>query len=154
MAELTAEAEFMEKIQTLEQQAQRLKIATEVAELKARVKLLENTREVNGKVDAVSTFTAYPAKGKPKRSGNADKGEVIYNDSYQEYETKPHQFIDEKIVGAEARSVRKVGRRSVDRDANMGLERNRNLSDTTSSTREPTDILCKLLQQQLHQMLT
>ena len=30
----------------------------------------------------------------------------------------------------------------------MGLERSRNLSDTTSSTREPTDILCKLLQQQ------
>ena len=61
---------------------------------------------------------------------------------------KLHQFIDEKIVGAEARSVRKVERRSVDRDANMGLERNRNLSETTSSTREPTDILCKLLQQQ------
>ena len=61
---------------------------------------------------------------------------------------KLHQFIDEKIVGAEARSVRKVERRSVDRDTNMGLERNRNLSDTTSSSREPTDILCKLLQQQ------
>ena len=45
------------------------------------------------------------------------------------------------------RSVTKVERRSVDRDANMGLKRNRNLSDTTSSTREPTDILCKLLQQ-------
>ena len=30
----------------------------------------------------------------------------------------------------------------------MGLERNRNLSDTTSSTREPSDILYKLLQQQ------
>ena len=53
MAELIAEAEFMEKRQTLEQQAQRLKIATEVAKSKARVKLLENTREVNGKVDTV-----------------------------------------------------------------------------------------------------
>ena len=30
----------------------------------------------------------------------------------------------------------------------MGLERNRNLRDTTSSTREPSDILYKLLQQQ------
>ena len=149
MAELIAEAEFMGKRQTLEQQTQRLKIATEVAKSKARVKLLENTREINGKVDTASTFTVYPAKGNtsiaekgicqgdnPKRSGNADKGEVIYNDSYQEYETKPHQFIDEKIVGAEAKSVRKVERRSVDRDAN------RNLSDTTSSTREPTGILC------------
>ena len=118
MAEFIAEAEFMEKRQTLEQQAQRLKIATEVAKSKARVKLLENTREVNGKVDTASTFTVYPAKGNtsivekgicqgdnPKRSGNADKGEVIYNKSYQECETNPHQFIDEKIVGAEARSV-------------------------------------------------
>ena len=63
MAELIAEAEFMGKRQTLEQQAQRLKIATEVSKWKARVKLLENTREVNGKVDTVSTFTIYPAKG-------------------------------------------------------------------------------------------
>ena len=30
----------------------------------------------------------------------------------------------------------------------MGLERNRNLKDTTSSTRETSDILYKLLQQQ------
>ena len=30
----------------------------------------------------------------------------------------------------------------------MGLERNINLRDTTSSTREPSDILYKLLQQQ------
>ena len=30
----------------------------------------------------------------------------------------------------------------------MGLERNRNLRDTTSSTRETSDILYKLLQQQ------
>ena len=33
-------------------------------------------------------------------------------------------------------------------DANMELERNRNLRDTTSLTREPSDILYKLLQQQ------
>ena len=51
MAELIAEAEFMGKRQTLEQQTQRLKIATEVAKSKAGVKLLENTREINGKVD-------------------------------------------------------------------------------------------------------
>ena len=44
------------------------------------------------------------------------------------------------------KSVRKV--ESVDRDANMGLERNRNLRVTTSSTREPSDIFSKLLQQQ------
>ena len=98
-----AEGEFMEKRQTLEQQAQRLKIATEVAKLKARVKLLENTREVNGKVDRTSTFTEYLAKRKtsfadrgihqgdnPRGSSDADRGQVIHNDSYQEYETKPN----------------------------------------------------------------
>ena len=98
-----AEGEFMEKRQTLEQQAQRLKIATEVAKLKARVKLLENTREVNGKVDRTSTFTEYLAKRKtsfadrgihqgdnPKGGSDADRGQVIHNDSYQEYETKPN----------------------------------------------------------------
>ena len=84
---------------------------------------------------------------KPKRSGNADRGEVIQNDSYHEYETKPYQFTDEKIVDADVKSVRKVERRSVDRDASMELERNSNLTDTTSSTRETSDILCKLLQQ-------
>ena len=41
----------------MEQQAQRLKIASEVAKSKARVKLLESTREFNGKVDTASTFT-------------------------------------------------------------------------------------------------
>ena len=46
------------------------------------------------------------------------------------------------------KSVGKVEKRSVDGDANMRLERNRNLIDTTSSTREPSDIRCKLLQQQ------
>ena len=53
----------------------------------------------------------YPAKSKtsivekgicqgdnPIRSTDADRGEV-YNDSYQEYEAKPHQFTDEKFVG-------------------------------------------------------
>ena len=50
----------------------------------------------------------------PKRSGNADRREVTYKDSYQEYETKPHQFIDEKIVDTDIKSVRKV-KRSVDR---------------------------------------
>ena len=44
------------------------------------------------------------------------------------------------------KSVRKV-ERSVDRDGNMRLEEN-NLSDTTSSTREPSDILCKILKPQ------
>ena len=72
---------------------------------------------------------------------------VIYNEIYQDYETKPHQLIGEKIVDADVKCVRKA-ERSVDRDANMGLERNRNLRDTTSSTREPSDILYKLLQQQ------
>ena len=72
---------------------------------------------------------------------------VIYNEIYQEYETKPHQLIGENIVDADVKCVRKA-ERSVDRDANMGLERNRNLRDTTSSTREPSDILYKLLQQQ------
>ena len=52
----------MEKRQTLEQQAQRLKIGTEVAKLKACIKLLENMREVYGKVDTASTFIVYPAK--------------------------------------------------------------------------------------------
>ena len=60
ITELIAEAEFMEKKQTLEQQAQRLKIASEVAKSKARVKLLENTREFNEKLDATRTFTVYP----------------------------------------------------------------------------------------------
>ena len=55
MAELIAEAEFMDKRQTLEQQAQRLKIASEVAKLKARVKLIENTREFKSKLDTAST---------------------------------------------------------------------------------------------------
>ena len=62
MTKLMAEGEFIEKRQTVEQQAQRLKIATEVSKLKARVKLLENTREVNGKVDRASAFTEYHAK--------------------------------------------------------------------------------------------
>ena len=35
---------------------------------------------------------------------------------------KPHQFIDEKIVDADVKYVRKV-ERSVDRGANMGLEK-------------------------------
>ena len=138
--------EFMEKRKTLEQQTQRLEISTEVSKSKARVKLLENTREFNGKVDTVYPDTLYPAKSKtsvvkkwisqgdnPKRSGGADRREVI-------------QLIDWKIVGADVKSVRKV-ERSVDRDGNMRLEEN-NLSDTTSSTREPSDILCKILKPQ------
>ena len=64
IAGLIVEAEFMEKRQTLEQQAQRLKIATEVAKSKARIKLLENKRKFNGKVDTASTFPIYPAKSK------------------------------------------------------------------------------------------
>ena len=95
----------MEKRQTLEQQEQRLKIASEVAQSKAHVKLLENTRELNEKLDTATSFTVYPAKNNttrcqgdnPKRSGNADRRKVIYNDSYQEYETKSHQFIDAKL---------------------------------------------------------
>ena len=95
----------MEKRQTLEQQEQRLNIASDVAQLKAQVKLLENTRELNEKRDTATTFTVYPAKSKTtrcqgdnlKRSGNADRRKVIYNDSYQEYDTKSHQFIDEKL---------------------------------------------------------
>ena len=35
---------------------------------------------------------------------------------------KPHQFIDEKIVDADVKYVRKV-ERSVDRGANIGLEK-------------------------------
>ena len=100
MAELIAEAQFMEKRQTLEQQAQRLKIASEAAKSKALVKILENTREFNEEVDTVSTFTICPAKIKtsiyqrynPKRSGNADRKEEMYNN--EEYKTKPLQFID------------------------------------------------------------
>ena len=155
ITELIAEAEFMEKRQTLEQQAQRLKIASEVAKSKARMKLLENTREFNEKLHTATTFTVYPAKSKtsmcqgdnPKRSGNDDRREVIYNEIYQEYETKPHQLIGEKIADADVKCVRKA-ERSVDRDTNMGLERNRNLRDTTSSTREPSDTLYKFFQQQ------
>ena len=84
MTELMAEAEFMEKRQTLGEQAQKLKIATEV---KGTVKLLKNAREVNGQL--ASTFTGHPTErktsvvqkgicqgGNPKRNGNADKGEV------------------------------------------------------------------------------
>ena len=92
IAELIAEAEFMEKRQTMEQQTQRMKIASEVAKSKACVKLLENTREFNEKLDTATTFTVYPAKSKtsmcqgdnPKRSGNDDRKEVIYNEIYQE----------------------------------------------------------------------
>ena len=64
IAELIAEAEFMEKRQTMEQQAQRMKIASEVAKSKACVKLLENTREFNEKLDTAATFTVYPGKSK------------------------------------------------------------------------------------------
>ena len=35
---------------------------------------------------------------------------------------KPHQFIDERIVDADVKYVRKI-ERSVDRGANMGLEK-------------------------------
>ena len=133
-----------------------MKIASEVAKSKARVKSLEITREFNEKQDTATAFTVYPAKSRmsicrrnnPKRSGNGDRKEVIYNDIYQEYEAKPHQSIGEKIVDADVQSVRKA-ERNVDRDANMGLERNRYLKDTTSSTRKPSDILYKLLQQQV-----
>ena len=52
--------------------------------------------------------------GNPKRNGNSDRGEVIYNDSYQEYEAKPHQCIDEEIVGPDVKSVRKVQRSVVE----------------------------------------
>ena len=87
MAELIGEAEFIEKRQTMEQQAERLKIASEAEKSKAPVKLLENTRKFNEKVDTVSTFTIYPAKSKtsicqgysPKSSGNADRKEVTYS---------------------------------------------------------------------------
>ena len=40
-------------------------------------------------------------EGNPKRSGNDDRKEVIYNEIYQEYETKPHQLIGEKIADAD-----------------------------------------------------
>ena len=71
----------------MEQQAERLKIASEAAKSKAPVKLLENTREFNEKVYTVSFFTIYPAKSKtsicqgynPRSSSNADRKEVIYN---------------------------------------------------------------------------
>ena len=99
----------MGKRQTFEQKAQRLKIATEVAKSKGRAKLHENAWKVNEKVDTASISTVYLAKiktsvvekgtfqgGNPERSSIADKGKVIYNESYQEYETNPHQFIDEK----------------------------------------------------------
>ena len=116
----------MDKKQTLEQQALRLKIAAEVVKSKARIKRHKNTREFNGKVDTASTFTLYPTKSKisicerdnPKKIVNANRREVKYNDHYQEYETKPHQFIDEKIVDVDFKSVRKV-EKSVDIDANM-----------------------------------
>ena len=83
----------------------------------------------------------------PKTSGNDNRREVIYNEIYQEYETKPHQLIGEKIADADVKCVRKA-ERSVDRDANMGLERNRNLKDTSGSTIVSSGILYKLLQQQ------
>ena len=99
MAGLIAEAEFMEKTDTLEQKAERLKIASEAAKSKALVKILENTRQFNKEVDTVSTLTICPAKIKtsiyqgynPKRSGNADRKEVMFNN--EEYKTKPLQFI-------------------------------------------------------------
>ena len=61
---MIADAEFMEKRQALEQQAQILKIASEAAKSKARVKLVENTRELNEKLDTATNFTVYPAKSK------------------------------------------------------------------------------------------
>ena len=48
----------------MEQQAQILKIASEAAKSKARVKLVENTREFNEKLDTATNFTVYPAKSK------------------------------------------------------------------------------------------
>ena len=106
IVELIADAEFMQKRQTVEQQAQRLKIPSEVAKLMVRVKLLENGIEFNEKLDTVTTFTVHAAKSKTsmyqednqKRSGNDDTREVIYNEIYEERETKPHQLICEKIV--------------------------------------------------------
>ena len=90
--QLIAGAEFMEKRQTVEQQAQRLKILSEVAKLMACVKLLENTTEFNEKLDTATTSTVHAAKSKtsmyqednPKRSGYDDPREVIYNEIYQE----------------------------------------------------------------------
>ena len=151
-AELIADVEVIEKRKELEQQI--LNIASEVVQSKARVKLLENTREFNEKLDAATTSTVYTTKTKismcqgdnPKRGGKDDRREVIYNEIYQEYHAKPYQLVGEKIVDVDVKYVRKA-KRSVDSDANLGLERNRNLRDTTSSTREPSDILCKLLQQ-------
>ena len=64
MAELIANVEFMEKRKTLEQQVQRLEITREVSKSKARVKLLENTREFNANVDTIYPDTLYPAKSK------------------------------------------------------------------------------------------
>ena len=61
---MIADAEFMEKRQTLEQQAQILKIASEAAKSKARAKLVENTREFNEKLDTATTFTVYQGKSK------------------------------------------------------------------------------------------
>ena len=52
------------------------------------------------------------------------------------------------IVDADVKCVRNA-ESSVDIGANMGLERKRNLRYTTGPTREPSDILYKLLQQQV-----
>lgn len=58
MLELIAEAWFIiEKRQTLEQQSQKLKLATEFAKSKECVKFPRNTKEVNEIVDAASNFS-------------------------------------------------------------------------------------------------
>ena len=124
MVKLIVEIGFLEKRQTLEQQAHRLRIATEVAKSKARAKLLKDVTEVNGKVDRASIeytlekgrpnlwkneFAKRTSGGNTERSGKTGRGEVIYYHSYQEheeYEAKPNQFTDEKIVGAYVKSVR------------------------------------------------
>ena len=41
----------------------------------------------------------------PKGSGIADRGEVIYNHCYQEHETEPQQFVDEKFVVADEKNL-------------------------------------------------
>ena len=51
-------------------------------------------------------------QGDNPKNDNADR-EVIYTDSYQKYEIKPHQSNYEKFLGVDVKSVRKVEKRSV-----------------------------------------
>ena len=77
-------------------------------------------------------------QGDNPKNDNADR-DVIYTDSYQKYEIKPHQSNYEKKFRCRCEICLEGWKKKC--DDYLGLERNRNLHNTTSSIREPSDIL-------------